>query len=59
MRGFMNNMQLINIVFFAVGIASCLFIIFSISLRTIKKELSEIKKSIIDEIKQEHIHAVR
>ena len=53
----MNKLQLINSLFFALGIASCLFVIFSISIRIVRNELQNINKNFIKEIKQGKIRA--
>ncbi len=51
----MTNSQLLNIFFFALGIASCLFVIFSITMRIIRKELEKMKSDFINEIKKGNI----
>ena len=53
----MNKVHIINIIIFSVGMASCLFVIFSISLRIIRSKLDEMKTSFLEEIQRGKIRA--
>ncbi len=43
--------KLINIFFFALGVASCLYLIVSIILRNIKKDFDEMRKELLADLK--------
>ena len=53
----MNKAYMINIIIFSIGMASCLFVIFSISLRIIRSKLDEMKTSFLEEIQRGKIRA--
>ncbi len=48
----MNSKLFINYIFLAIGVASCLYIIFSIIVRIIKKELALIREDFFKQIKK-------
>ena len=54
----MSYSQLANLLFFTLGIAFYLFIIFSISIRIVKNELNKIKQYFIKKMKQVEIIVV-
>ncbi len=47
----MSTAKIINILFFALGIASCLYLIISIIIRNIKKNFEDMKTDLIRELK--------
>lgn len=54
----MSDYLLINLFSFAIGVAACLFIIFSIIMRTVRKEFSKMKDDFLNQMKEERISAV-
>ncbi len=48
----MNEKYIINLLFFALGVASCLFILFSIFIRIVKHELKEMKEDFLKQVKE-------
>lgn len=47
----MTIVKIINIFFFALGVASCLYLIISIIMRNIKKDFDDMKTDLIKELK--------
>jgi hypothetical protein len=47
----MTIVKIINIFFFALGVASCLYLIISIILRNIKKDFEDMKSDLLKELK--------
>ncbi len=48
----MNTSQILNLFFFALGIASCMFVIFSVSIRIIRREINNIREDFLKELRE-------
>ena len=54
----MSKNQIINLVFFIIGVSSAIFIIISAVMRIMKSEIKDLKNTFINEIKQLKLHGI-